>query len=124
MSSAKREIERQLNESSETPWLEATVAAIQSMRDSRFDSWGGYPAVVDGTTIPGYVLVADLDHDEAPTLDVCRTENAIQWFRDALAFLEHHPEFADDGTEWEEQNGASQGIAAAMHETEPQGIWL
>lgn len=101
----------------------AALAALQSMRDKRLDLDGGYPAVVDGETIPGYVLIADERKHDGPELVVYQWSKLIDWYRDALEFLKDDPEFAEDeACSWEERNGAVPGIASAMRETTPAGI--
>jgi hypothetical protein len=86
------------------PEREAVLNALQAMRDGRLDTEGGYPADIDGSSVPGYILIADVDHDRAPTLTVHRWRDAIRWYHRALRFLEDHPDFRDD-------------IASAMYET-------
>jgi len=70
---------------------EKIEAVLQAMRDIRLDFQGGYPAQIDSTTIPGYVIIADVDHDDAPFSDIYKWEDLYRWHELATAFLEEYP---------------------------------
>ena len=102
---------------------EAAIAALNAMRGGRLDMEGGYPAVVDGYTIEGYVLIADANDNDGPTLTVYRWPDLLRWYQKALRWLETNPpEDEYDLDRWEEVEEAIPGIVHAMYETEPEGI--
>lgn len=76
----------------EAKMREAALDALQKMLDMRLESQGGYPAVIDGNTIPGYVVIADVDHDEAPELTIYKWPTVLAWHREALEYLKDNPE--------------------------------
>lgn len=103
----------------------AALNALQAMRDGRLDTEGGYPAVVDGATIRGYVVIADADDNDGPSLTVYRWRDVLRWYRAALVYLAENPEEATEANfnhAWEEHNDAVPGIVQAMYETAPDDI--
>lgn len=54
-------------------------------------------AVINGGTIPGYVVVADLDHDLEIELDIYTWDHVRAWYGRALAYIaENHDPEEDD----------------------------
>lgn len=88
----------------------AALDALQATRNIRLEVQSGYPAVVDGVTIPGWVVVADVDLDGAPDLRLYRWPNLLRWHRADVSYLQDHSAEVD--------------IVGAMDETEPDGIGL
>lgn len=63
------------------------IDALQAQRDMRLWGSGGYPAEIDFGSIRGYIIIADVDHDESPELTIYRWSDARRWYRRALALL-------------------------------------
>lgn len=70
-----------------TTELELAIADLQLVLDLRLDAQGGYPAEIS-TAIEGWIVVADVDHDEAPVLMLLRVEKYLAVWRAAKADLE------------------------------------
>jgi hypothetical protein len=105
----------------------AALAALEAMRNGRLDTEGGYPAVIDGHTIPGYVLIADHTENNGPELTIYRWPDLLLWYRRALAFLKDHPEDFDPQSpscHWLIACGGGTAIVEAMYETETDDIAL
>jgi len=66
--------------------LHDAVEALQAYLDMRLENDGGYPADIDSMTIPGYVVVANVDHDEAPVVSVYTHAKLLDWHRRAKSF--------------------------------------
>lgn len=76
--------------------LKKAVEMLQTYLDERLDSQGGYPAVVEYLKVPGKVIIADVDHDEAPTLTILSDAVMLRWARHATDYMKAYPE-ADVG---------------------------
>ena len=59
----------------------------------RFDAQGGYPSQ-RSFEIPGYVVVATVDHDNAPTLEIHKVEDLKQAIKDAKKYMKENPEMS------------------------------
>jgi hypothetical protein len=100
------------------------LGALRAMRWGRIEWEGGYPAVVVGDTIPGYVLVADCDSNDGPELVVYRWPDLFRWYEEALRWRVDNPGECLGFTEAERENETLPGIVTAMYETQPEGIEL
>jgi hypothetical protein len=89
---------------------EAALQALRYMHYARIELDGGYPAQIDGETVPGYVLVADVIGAMEPHLFIYRWPDLLDWYRDALDFRR--------------EEGDRYTIRDAMWETKPEDIDL
>jgi hypothetical protein len=68
----------------------------------RLESQGGYPAVIRADTIPGWIVIADVDHDDAPALELIRWDDARRWWRRAKRYhAKHKPSLGWPEALWE-----------------------
>jgi hypothetical protein len=70
----------------------AALDALQAWCDIRLSTQGGYPAQIDGVTIPGYVVAADEDHKTAPSLLIYRWEDLLGWHKKVIAYVKENPD--------------------------------
>lgn len=56
----------------------------------RFDAQGGYPSQ-RSFEIPGYVVVATVDHEDAPTLEIYKVEDLKKEIKEAKKYLKENP---------------------------------
>ena len=59
--------------------------------ESRFATRGGYPSQLS-FEIPGYVVVATVNHDDAPLLIVYSVTELKQHIKAARKYMKEHPE--------------------------------
>lgn len=76
--------------------MEELIKLLGEVEGGRLDTQGGYPSVISDE-IPGYILIAGADHDEAPTLEVKETLGLIDRFRAAKALLAEWRAAGTDG---------------------------
>jgi hypothetical protein len=69
------------------------LTALEAMYvDLRYEN-GNHPADIDAETIPGYVVVADVDdYSGDPRLYIYRHDRLIAWYQAARAFQRVHGE--------------------------------
>ena len=56
------------------------LRALTRMRRHRLEVIGGNPAWIDGDTIPGYVVIADINDQDEPTLDIYTWDYMERWY--------------------------------------------
>ncbi len=80
------------------PTWQSAVGALEDMHLMYLEGGGGHSAIIDGTSIPGYVVVAGLDHDGEPDLTIYTKDQLLAWWDRACSFLVDHS-FPDGGYE-------------------------
>lgn len=103
-------------------WTDEHDDALEALQEALdpHEDFDGYPAEIDGQTIPGYVVVAHTDAEGAADLMIIRWPPLLRWYRDALKFLQEQEEFQEE----DEDDDPDYGIGDAMHDTWPAGIDL
>lgn len=65
--------------------LEVALVDLQQLLDGRVNQLGGYPAVVE--VLGSWIVIADVDHDDAPELTILRLDKFLDLWRFATANL-------------------------------------
>jgi len=62
------------------------LEALEDYYAIRLELEGGYPADIDGETIPDHIAVADISHKGEPELHIYRWDYARGWYARALKY--------------------------------------
>lgn len=76
-------------EGDSTPMTELHRDALDALSEYIwFGKDGGYEPVINGSRIPDWVVVADVDDNDRPTLSLITWENLLAWYHRALDMQE------------------------------------
>ncbi len=88
---------------------------LQNVSDVRVDNNGGYHDVIDYETIPGYLVIATVDHDDAPDLKIYTHGKIIKWYKEGRKFAK---ELVKDG----KYDNLEDALVPAIYEVSPEDI--
>lgn len=62
---------------------ETIYKVLESTGSGKLEMFGGYPAVIDGNTLPGYVIIADANENSEPSLTIYTWAALEEWMINA-----------------------------------------
>lgn len=73
---------------------------LHDWKDDHLEMIGGYPALIDGETIPDWIVIASQDDGLKPTMDLIYWNDAIRWWFRAVAYRREEKGREEGDPDW------------------------